>query len=204
MQLLFEEIQAAAFDFEGWASMALFTHKEHTHHLCKLLHVCLMLRVLHLCVPPAQVCWAGPHTLALAGSQDTAVRMLQLDTDDNYVLDLKNTAFLGGAASRPGSAAGDSAGIVALVYEPGQQVLAAATAAGRVCLFKHWLSRAHAAAAAAAAAADPASQWEPSHSFWVSETCQHKKLVWFFAHACCVVFIPVCDQVFLDALGAAG
>jgi hypothetical protein len=130
--------------------------------------------------------------------------MLQLDTDDNYVLDLKNTAFLGGTASRPGSAAGDSAGIVALVYEPGQQVLAAATAAGRVCLFKHWLSRAHAAAAAAAAAADPASQWEPSHSFWVSETCQHKTSVWFFAHACCVGFIPICDKFFWTHWGQLG
>jgi hypothetical protein len=147
-----------------------------------------------VCHYNAQVCWAGPHTLAVAGSQDTAVRMLQLDTDDNYVLDLKNTAFPGGAASRPASAAADSAGIVALVYEPGQQVLAAATAAGRVCLFKHWLSRAH-AAAAAVAAADPASQWEPSNCFWVSGTCQHKELVFCLSPACRVDCTHVGTQV---------
>lgn len=94
------------------------------------------------------------------------MRMLQLDTDDNYLLDLSNRSFPGSGASRPASAA-DAAGVVALVYEPGQQVLAAATASGKVCLFKHWLSKAHAAAAAGAAAADPASQWEPSHCFWV-------------------------------------
>lgn len=117
-----------------------------------------------------QVCWAGPHTLALAGRQDTAVRMLQLDTDDNYLLDLKSKDGVSSSSnrSRPASAAADTAGIVGLVYEPGQQVLAAATAGGQVCLFKHWLSKAHAAAAASAAAADPASQWEPSHSFQAS------------------------------------
>jgi hypothetical protein len=95
--------------------------------------------------------------------------MLQLDTDDNYLLDLKSKDVASSSSkSRPASAAADTAGIVGLVFEPGQQVLAAATAGGQVCLFKHWLSKVHAAAAASAAAADPASQWEPSHSFQVS------------------------------------
>jgi hypothetical protein len=94
--------------------------------------------------------------------------MLQLDTDDNYLLDLRSKDFASTSSSRPASAAADAGGIVALAYEPGQHVLAAATASGRVCLFRHWLSKAHAAAATAAAAvADPARQWEPSHSFWV-------------------------------------
>lgn len=94
--------------------------------------------------------------------------MLQLDTDDNYLLDLKSKDSASSSSkSRPASAAADAAGIVGLVYEPRQQVLAAATAGGQVCLFRHWL-KAHAAAAASAAAADPASRWEPSHSFQVS------------------------------------
>jgi len=102
------------------------------------------------------------------------VRMLQLDTDDNYLLNLRNTDFLssssGSRSGQPDSASGaETSGIVALVYEPGQQVLAAATAAGRVCMFKHWVSKAHAAAAAVSSATgDPSSQWEPHHCFWVS------------------------------------
>lgn len=128
-----------------------------------------------------QVCWAGPHTLALAGSQDTAVRMLQLDTDDNYLLDLKSSDFAGSSrTSRPVSAAADASGIVSLVYEPGQQVLAAATASGQVCLFKHWLGKAHAAMAASTAAADPASQWKPSHFFKVKSCycCSKRSSHW--------------------------
>lgn len=116
-----------------------------------------------------QVCWAGPHTLALAGSQDTAVRMLQLDTDDNFVLDLKSSSNSSASSfsAADSQRAPDATGIAALVFEPGQQVLAVATAAGRVCLIKHWLSKAHAAAAAGSASADAASQWEPTHCFWV-------------------------------------
>lgn len=113
-----------------------------------------------------QVCWAGPHTLALAGSQDTVVRLLQLDTDDNYVLDLKPREFSrsSSSAGRPASVAADT-GIVSIVYERTQQVLAAATAGGQVCLFKRWLPS---TMAGTTAAADPASQWQPSHCFWVS------------------------------------
>lgn len=116
------------------------------------------------------MCWAGPHCLALATSNDTAVRLLQLDTDDNYMLDLQqaepcrpSSGRDGLAQDRGGAQRADSgAGIAALVYEPGQGVLAVATGAGRVCLFKHWLSQAH------AAAAEGVKQWEPLHTFMVS------------------------------------
>jgi hypothetical protein len=95
--------------------------------------------------------------------------MLQLDTDDNFLLDTWNRDFVSSSSSstvqpREGGDQG-AAGIVALVYEPRQQMLAAASASGKVCLFKHWLSKAH---AAMVTAAGPVSQWQPSHCFWVS------------------------------------
>jgi hypothetical protein len=96
------------------------------------------------------------------------VRLLQLDTDDNFVLDLKAREFLGSSRSRPASAAADMGGIVSIVYERTQQVLAAATAGGQVWLFRRWLTG---TMAGTTAAADPASQWQPSHSFWVSVRC---------------------------------
>jgi hypothetical protein len=113
-----------------------------------------------------QVCWAGPHTLAFATDQSSAVRLLQLETDDNCILDINQTEFLQ-ADSNKESAAGNQAasGITALAYEASQQVLAAATVGGRVCLFKRWAGSAS-AEQAALSAAEP-KQWEPQQCFQV-------------------------------------
>eukprot|EP00879_Flechtneria_rotunda_P011811 GHRR01012338.1.p1 GENE.GHRR01012338.1~~GHRR01012338.1.p1 ORF type:complete len:1377 (+),score=585.08 GHRR01012338.1:1099-5229(+) len=122
------------------------------------------------------VCWAGPHTLASATDQNSVIKLLQLDTDDNYVLELNQADFIraeGQADSAPALAGASAAGvayggITALAYEPRQQVLGAATDDGGVCLFRRWSSRAP-AALTAAAALDPAKQWEPQHCFQVGK-----------------------------------
>lgn len=134
-----------------------------------------------------QVCWAGPHTLALASRQDAAVRMLQLDTDDNFTLDLDmqeiaSSSSMSNADLDATAAAGGSTGIVGLVYEPVQRVLAVATSTGWICLFEHWMSKAQ-AAAAAAAAPDPASEWQSAHVFWVS--CKADDMYFALSHVKC-------------------
>lgn len=121
-----------------------------------------------------QVVWAGAHTLATASESDSVVRLLQLDDDANYVLDLKQAQFVrsdsgrdaSGAGAGPAAAAaasGGGGGVTALAYEPWQQTLAVATADGRVSLFRRWLGALH----ASLAALEPAKQWQPQQSFQV-------------------------------------
>lgn len=40
------------------------------------------------------VCWAAPHTLATASDRDSVVRMYNLDTEDNYILQVTQTSLL--------------------------------------------------------------------------------------------------------------
>lgn len=112
--------------------------------------------------------------------------MLQLDTDDNYALDLNQTEFLQAGTDEDvaGSGQGTSpSGIAAMAYEPRQQVLAAATVAGRVCLFRRW-SSSPPAEQAALAADDPAKQWEAQQSFQVNMAWRSAASLMFSHHVC--------------------
>ncbi|GBF91287.1 intraflagellar transport protein [Raphidocelis subcapitata] len=71
--------------------------------------------------------WAAPHVLASGAEGDESVRLLDLETDDNFLLQLE-----GGA----GAAAGGPGRLACLAGDPARGLLAAATADGRVALFE--------------------------------------------------------------------
>lgn len=113
-----------------------------------------------------QVCWAGPHTLATAVDKDSTIRLMQLDTDDNYVLDVSKADFTRADSDKESiGLSGLTAGITALAYEPNQQTLAATTAEGRVCLFKRMQSDLQ-----DDTFSEPVKQWEPRQSFQASNS----------------------------------
>lgn len=111
----------------------------------------------------AQVCWAGPHTLATATDRDSTLQLMQLDTDDNYVLDVSRAEFARADSDREvrGSTS-SAAGITALAYEPRQQTLAATTAEGKVFLYKS-----NQGSTEDESASEPFKQWDPQQSFQV-------------------------------------
>jgi hypothetical protein len=98
------------------------------------------------------------------------VRLLQLETDDNYILDINQTDFLQADIDRETAGSPAASGITAIAYEAGQQVLAAATVDGRVCLSRRWAGAAS-AEQAALSAAEP-QQWEPQQCFQVRARAQ--------------------------------
>jgi hypothetical protein len=83
------------------------------------------------------------------------------------MLDISQAEFLQADKEAAGSPAAN--GITTIAYEPGQQVLAAATLDGRVCLFRRWAGSTSVEQAAASAAEQ--QQWEPQQCFQV-RTCR--------------------------------
>jgi intraflagellar transport protein 140 len=124
------------------------------------------------CVVFRQVCWAGPHTLATAADSDGSIRLLQLDTGDNYMLDLKDARFIRSdsdtqAISASANAAeGLKSGVTCLAYEPMTNLLAAGTSDGQVYTFRRGGN-----SAADSLATEPAKQWEPQNRFLVRASC---------------------------------
>lgn len=110
-----------------------------------------------------QVSWAGPHTLATATTSDSTVRLLQLDTDDNYALDLNKADFARTDSAHKSQTNTLAGGIAALAYEPYQQMLAAVSMQGLVCLYKRVAVNQH-----GDGLVDLATQWEPQQSIKVS------------------------------------
>lgn len=110
-----------------------------------------------------QVCWAGPHTLATVTDKDNTIRLLQLETDDNYVLDVSKVDFNRQDSGKDTKdASTDTPGVAAIAYEPQQQVFAAATVGGRLCTFRRLHN------AQDDSGAEPVKQWEPQQAFQVS------------------------------------
>lgn len=72
-----------------------------------------------------QVSWAGPHTVAIAMHQDLAVRLFDLDTQDNALLPLD-----------PPSSSGVREGVMCLSWSEAHQQLAVGTSGGSLQVFK--------------------------------------------------------------------